>query len=259
MLADFVAKLQRLALDGAPRAIPVPELRRVLIVNAQGEVAEHEMPARQRGGSLADLSDVVGYVQAFGENAEVYVGQDAVRILPDGSDRNEVVTMPLGISDSFSALMKLAKGELMSPRDAVKFLRFNVRAEAGVSRLITALARVDFTSTSEGTNTTKHGQEAYGRTIAAQVQNRDDIPESVDVTVNVFRGPDVSALSEHSVRIGVYLDVDRKGIVLQPLADELTTAHDAAVAAISESLAKSFAAIGDGKPVVFCGTPNLKG
>lgn len=249
MLGEFLDKLIALGRSTAPRAQVVPELRKVLLVD-NGVATLNDLPPMQRGGTLFTLGDVVNFAKGVCRKPECYVGGACVSILVDADDRSEVVRVPLQHTESFLRVLEMRKGAPMSPRDAVKFLRFGIETNAGVERLISALRRVDFTRTADGTNTTEHGRESYGKAIAAQVQNRDDIPEAVDITVSVFRGPDLAPITQHSVRIGVYLDLERQCVILQPLADEVDRAMDAAVDAIATALGE--ASIGP----VFRGAPN---
>lgn len=253
MIAEALDKVADLARGASGiETVVSKELRTVFI--RQGE--EHDdrpLPSRLRAGALVGVDDVVAAALdgKFSKEPELYHARDAIRLLVDRNDRHELVVMPLTMSQRFQKLAQM--GNVLGPAALINLLRFELPCAAGAA-LIPKLRRVDFKRAAEEGSTTEHGRETFGAAVEAAVQQREDIPEEIDIEVPVYINPGLATATTVKVRCGVYIDVVNKGFVVKPLADAMDLAVHEAQVVIGGLLRKATAGEGEGVPV-FYGTP----
>jgi hypothetical protein len=234
VLAEFVSKIQALAQTAlAPTTIPLPDGSTLLRKGDNYEYLDF-VPAKRKY-ALNSLLDVVNIANDHA-NSAVFVNPGAITVLLDEEDRRETATMKLDASPTYLALEVLGKTDAVwQPKDLVRFLRFKLR---GIDTdTINKFRKIDFTLIETGKTEEQHGRHTLGRSIEAQVQGADKIPEDLTINLNVFSNSGLDAFIE-TVTLGVLLDThsNPKGVVLKPLAGELEDAVLRTLASIVKRL-----------------------
>lgn len=236
--------------------VDIEKLRKVAVIvpgsDGEDNVAIHDYPPELRGGQMHGLNDVIAAAKdgKVCPDPEVYHDTKQVLILIDRKNRREAIKMPLHLSEHAQLVTKMGIDEGMTPAQLIQLIRFKLPNVKGAAALVAALRKVDFRRRSDGTRTTEHGRESLGRHIEAEVQGAAEIPEEFTATFPYYSDPGLVNVTEVTVRIGVYIDVENERIHVAPLADELVKAHDKAHAVIGNELRSGL----EGIPV-FYGCP----
>lgn len=239
MLAEFVNRLVFLANRAQqPEVITSEALPELALVREGDRFTQLPIPPKRRSMTLVGLDDLIAAVKdpVLARAPEIHHGSGKVVVLFDRADRRDRATIELRESERFTAVRQMhGRGLAMKPRDAVKFLRFDLPRTA--STVVQALARIDFTRKSSGASTTAHGKETLGRSVEAAVQQADQVPEQFFASVPVYSNPGFREF-EASIEIGIYLDVESEVVTFRVLADELDKALNAAQSFIDKELAE---------------------
>lgn len=260
MIQEALKYLADQAVSAAkPDVVVIPELRQVGVRDLQtGNLALQDLPAVPRAAELRSVADLVAMAKdtAISPAPELYHDHDAIRLLIDGGNRHEMVTCPLRTSDAFATIVAL-EGTLasMPVADAVQLLRFKLPGcGPELLALAAALKVVDFKRTADAASVTQHGRESLGSRIEGQVLQAEKIPDTVQAALPIYAAdPALRELSTVRIAIGVYLDVQRQGVKLCPLADEVQIARAHAQQSIGEWLRAQTAAV---RVRVFQGRPS---
>jgi hypothetical protein len=222
VLAEFVTKLDALA-----KAAQSPQLLRLdngeHVLKAGDKYERVPFFPTPRKLTLCGLIDVAAMANDH-ENSVVYVNSGTITVVLDGDDRRETATMKLDGSPTYLALNYLASGDqVWQPKDLVRFLRFKLRGIG--TDTINAFRKIDFTLIETGKTEEQHGRHTLGRSIEAQVQGADKIPEDFDINLPIYSNIGLDTFIE-TVKLGVLIDThsNPKGVVLKPLAGELEDA-----------------------------------
>lgn len=255
MLADLMTKLQEMARgEAAVHFHENPKLPGKVFLVQGDSCEEFEAPPLERSHGIEDVASLVSLVanSEIATKPELFCGSGGVTAIL-GESRRETAYMTLDTTTRWQSLWRLRSIESMSIQAAVQLLRFDLHG-TGVDTVITALRRVDFKRSSDGSSVVEHGRESLGRSVEAAVQQADQIPEEFRVSVPVYAKPGLLDLSTVSVRCGVYLDVVSEAVRIKPLADELESAQQAALGRLADYLRNELAERGRECPV-FVGTP----
>lgn len=226
----------------------IPDL--VFLHEPSGVISRHEVPPARRKHSIGGFDDLIAFLMDtdVSDNPEVYVQADKVVAFLDRHDRRDYITVSLVETNRFKLVQALATPKQMSPRDAVKMLRFDLHG-GNVGHVIQALSRIDFTRTNTGKTDVKHGRETLGQSVEALVQGIDDVPESFVLAVPIWATNGFTRFNVQ-VQFGVYLDVQNQCVELRVLADEVSRVRNLAVSDVAAELREKLKDV-----QVFVGTP----
>lgn len=237
MLAELVRELRALAktADGL-EILKVPEVPESLFVRRGDTFDVIDVPPRRRDHHLEGLSDVISAVKdaAIASAPEVYHCAEGIVVLLDRADRRSTVYLRTRPSERFEALQRLRTAEPMTPRDAIRLLRYELHG-SGVDALVSALRRADFTRKGTRTASVDHAKESIGSRIEAEVQGLDKLPEDFAVSTPIYTNPGLRQFVV-DVRCGITIDFASERVEIRTLADELQRALDFVQESISDAL-----------------------
>lgn len=249
MLAELVGKLGELAVQAAAvQFVKSPHDPRLGYVVEGGSARAVPIPAPLRAHSTSDLASLLAFVcdEAACPEPEVWVHAFGGVALCSRADRRERIELEIPPTDRWDAVVGLGQARAMSPRDAVRFLRFTLDVR-GADALLAGLGRIDFVRSSSASHRNEHGAESLGRSVEAKVQRVESIPDVVTLTVPVHQ---VAGGYEATVRIGVEIDAESQLVRLVTMPDECGRALQAAEAWLCDSIRTSLDDNGrDGVPV----------
>lgn len=247
MLAEFIDRLADHVRRSHKATIEVHDAAPgLLFVSHNGTLEKMDRPPAPRTGDLGSFESVVEFCKTVAKGGEVYVDAKGIEVVVDKDHRWSCVGLAFQGSRRFQTLSELGKTS-WQPRDAVRVLRFGLELEN--TPVLSGLRRVDFTRKSDGSSTTEHGRETLGKSVEAQVQQADEIPEHFEVTLPLFMNPGFGSFTA-AVRVGIDIDVHNQCIRMIPSVDGITVAIGSAVTQIVEKLRQEL----EGVPV-FHGSP----
>lgn len=207
-------------------------LPNVLFLRHGDELREIPVPPRVRNHSLLSLDDIVLFLSdpTVAPAPEVFFDKDELVAYLHGEERWHVLRSEMPMSQRWLTLTKLNTPQAFTPRDAVRFLRFEL-PDTGTQEIVKALARVDFSRSSTGRNAVEHGKESLGRSVEAAVQQADAVPESFRVRSPVWALPGFDRFVV-DVTVGVYIDLVGEKVELRTLPDQISRGVGQAVGSV---------------------------
>ncbi len=256
-----------------PSVTVCPQLERVFVAH-NGEMTSHEIAPPRKLIELHGLRDIIAIaVQHKGSSPEVYhEGVDdhfapesgavfdggAVRVIMNSETRLDRAKMQLRPSQLFMRVLHMHYSpKTMNVDEAVRLLRFELPV-AGVDALATSLRKITFKTTAEVEQGASHGSSTFGERLERLVSNAAEVPESMEISIPVYANDhEIRELSTVKLKLGVFLDMERKGIQIMPLADEIDLANAEVQARIGEHLVSEIVKSGAADSVsVFHGSPS---
>lgn len=243
MLKEFVDSIRGLTDDARkPQLQPIPGDDRYLLIDGE----KHELPPQRREHTVECLDTFIDAVKHYGTKASVWHDDGAIVCLIEDEDRRDTVRLPLAYSDQWAELTAIA-GKPLAQKQLVLFLKQKMRGAID-DTLLAAVRRIEFKRRSDGSGNIQHGKESLGKSIEAEVQGIDAIPEMAVANVAVYSTPGCEIKS--GVGLSLDIDVEAQQFSLTPFADEIPTAINVVQAAIHDLLVESL-----GDTPVFHGTP----
>lgn len=257
MLAEFLVQLEEVIKRAQSAGFLEHEScpSQVFLQQPGGAIeAIHREPCARDGAHLETIADVLKLLleDEIAVDPEVWIDGERITVILDGADRHDRVHCPLILTGRFKAVLDLdRKAVPMTSAEVLRLLRFELHGPHN-EKLIPAFRRVNFQRRSEGGATIEHGKEALGRSIEAQVQQVELIPETFSVHVPVFATPGAQDFAP-PIRIGIHIDHQQESFTLRPLADETRQASFVAIGEIRNTIADALD--GEREVPIFCGTP----
>ena len=194
---------------------------------------------------LASLDDVHDICRSdtWTQTPSVFVSDESTTVALRGSDRRFRARLDLEEADAFRFLrvMDLNDDPLTGePSHLVRTLRFKLGAcGESLEKLIAALRRVTFASTSQRDAVADHGESSMGKRLSAKVDQIDKIPETLVLQVAPFS---VNGCDDtQPIRVGVHVDPVEETVTLAPIAGEIDNALRRMQATIVARLRSMFA------------------
>lgn len=241
MLAEFVDKL--LGLQNTRVLNKFSDTRKVCFVSPAGKPEWVDRPPSPRDHKFSTLASLIKY-----EAETMWVApHQVVAILDDKCQ--ERATLPLLLSPIFATLESIASKRL-EQKGLIDCLRIQF-AGAGVNpeTFELAIRKVKFlTEDEQAGDLTPNKSDAMGRSIRAQVQAADELPDAIDFTFRAY--PSMDILQTVKVSCAVNVNLKERYFQLIPLPGEIDRAKADAVESVRATLADRLPDVG-----VFCGTP----
>lgn len=219
----------------------------VVFLRTGESVTEKKIPPQRIVHNIARFDDFVEYIARIQtgdiethDHADVvkapmvFVGPQRIVCVIDPAVRKDFVTMPLLTTERWKTLVTLSAPAAIGPAELVKLLRFKLNG-TGQEKLIADLRRVDFTRTNAGRSDVAHGRETLGKSVEAEVQQAENIPDSFLVETSVYSNPGLRDIKV-KVRVGIYIDVINQHFEVGVMPDELQLAIDRTAADVSDKL-----------------------
>ncbi|GJM43460.1 MAG: hypothetical protein DHS20C21_03020 [Gemmatimonadota bacterium] len=249
MLAEFFDRIVGLG-SRASEATVIRDsaLPRTLIISKGERIEFRRADTPLRIVTLDSFEDVLALVENedLAPNPEVYFSESSIWVVLNSEDMRECAILDLRESRRFQTIRALeSEPRSFTPKEAVKFIRYELHG-VNADSIVAALGRVDFTRRSEGRNHVEHGKESLGRSVEAQVQQADKVPDTFEVTVPVFTNSGVRHTA--IVRCGLYLDLEAERVEIRVLTDEVQFALDTTMGRIRSTLEELTCPVFNGAP-----------
>ena len=194
------------------------------VIGKEPNARTHEL------GDLESLSAL-----AVETSAVWHTGNSVVLVFDDGdeSDRKDQATWKLSTSEKWTAATSQAE-KARTQKEFITFLTDNLRDEmnAALPNFIAQLRQVKFRQDTAGHGMVQQGRESMGRSIEAEVTGTGDFPETVLLDLRRWGGLDFVGRVEFAFRI----DPEKATFALNPLADSVETAENAAQQWLGEQI-----------------------
>jgi len=172
-------------------------------------------------------------------------GPGRIVLVFDDEDRRDQAFFHLAYSRQYLILKRLA--ETVTPMDQLNFVRM-LRIELNVEQvLIAPFRRLDWRSSEAASGVVERGTDRMGRSIAAECDGVDRLPDELLISLPVYVTPGVDW--RVSVRCMLEVDAMAQRMILRPLPGELETAEAIIHQRIGEALRQA-----EGIPVYY-GSP----
>lgn len=186
---------------------------------------------------LAGLVDLIAALKdkAIARCPEVYVGGGQVIALLDRADRRDRITVDLVESARFKLCGVLQeRPSKTQPKDLVKLLKLEFHG-GNHNHVTQALSRIDFVRTSAGRTDVAHGRESLGRSVEAQVQQADQVPERFSIQVPIWTTNGFCCYTAN-VEFGLHLDLEAQLVELRVLSDECARVRNQTLGVLADDL-----------------------
>lgn len=240
MLAEFVEKLVGLGRKSASvQIVEVPGDPRKVLVAHNGEFKDRDVPCPLLDARVESFADFVAFVndRALCSAPIVYFDKGGFVAVRNEQDRREFLRLSFAWSRRWLALVRVADGVKFTPKDAIRFLRFELGGIAA-EPVVAALRKVDFKRAEGAVSSVKRGQEAFGRQVEMSVQQADDVPAQFRVQVAPVTN---DGLADRSVEVEVFveIDVEAQAIEFRLVSDALVLAEETFLRGVGGELRKS--------------------
>jgi hypothetical protein len=179
-----------------------------------------------------------------------YDEQRIILVIDDGTRRLNRVTFEPSPSDVFTILKKLRETPAFFPqRDFIRLLRVELAGTLDEGALLSRVRKLDFSVVAKNTGDVARNRESYGNSIASECKGSSEIPESVTLSVPVYRSEGMR--DRYPLRCAVELDTRGQSLQLLPLPDEIQAVEQMAIASIRVRLMTSLSA----SVATYYGTP----
>lgn len=226
------------------RILDLPGDGRTKCVNIADKLNFVTIPPAARDHKVESLEDLAAYacrvaahnaIEGLADkNPVVWHDDEAVILVIDDTDRRDTVTFALTISRQFGVLRQLRNCPAwLEQRDFINLLRLDLGLDN--IGLVDQFRRLDWKASSENQSTIGHGKESLGKSIQAEVQGVEKLPDELDVRVPVFSNPGVD--EKYCVACAIEIDTRNQRLCLVPLPCELEKAAGLAQEDIHERLA----------------------
>lgn len=256
MLTEAIQKIVHLA-DEARKPIvePVPHDTRHVRVLLNERVEFVEIPPPPLDNVVYSLDALVGVIRdTKGGNglAGVWHSDAAITaqfLNPSNEDRRDRVSLPLTYTPGFHKILELAARPCRL--DQATFLRL-LRFTLGVDPAVVALFRkMDWSSSAAASGNVTFGASRMGKSIEAEVQGMDQLPEEILVATRVF----IERLGQPTARVRCWVDLDvhAQSIALVPDQESIEEARDLMHDYLQTVLSKELESVYYGTPIATVG------
>lgn len=224
MLAEALKYIEGLMTRAsATQLIRVPGRHTEAWMRTGSEVTLLNLDDPMMAHEISSFSDILNAAVKFKEAEycpKIYFNETQVVVYVGADDLREKLTCSLKYTQRFVTLLNMGgSGISGSPADIIRTVRFQLNG-IGFDELAASLRKVDFSRKSTGASDVAHGRESYGRSVEAEVQGTNNIPETVVVETPVYENDGVRGLRARIV-CGIFIDAQQGVITLRPLADEI--------------------------------------
>lgn len=217
--------------------------RSAMFLMPDGVIENVDVGPYPRCHHFGSLDDLAGFATRFSD-ASVWHKKDAVVVLCDDQKRQDMGTLVLEWSREYRVLDKLDHGEDKYAQAA--FVRL-LHRELGVdASIVAAFRRLDFQVLQASYGEFSHGKDRMGKSVQADVQGSQDIPDEITVTVPIYETPGERA--PEPIACGVDLEPQNSVIRFRPLPGELSKALESRQVDIRRRLV---ALLGNGAKIYF--------
>lgn len=232
---DALELIQQTAQE-AQRPVVIPELNsdgRRAYVQQCGRINSFELPPAPRQHVVHDLEDLIAYaLRPENPRPVVWHGDSGVVLLVDDADRRDQVVIPLTHSTRFDTLAQLDAAP--KPMNQQQFVRL-LRRQLGLDpTLVNRFRRLDWKAGTDGRSEIERQNVRVAKSIVAEVQGIDELPEEITVPVPVYA--ETGMREEYLVQCYVEIDPTNQLFGFGPMPDELQQIVDLAQAAIRKRL-----------------------
>lgn len=217
------------------RLLQIPGDGRKVFVDQGGKLTPMDVAPAVRSHKVNSVDDLTNAAHKWNTAPVVWIGSDAIVLIPDDGDRRDRVTLNLCKSAAFQRLICLDKQPLLDQQSLIRTLRIDLQGTVSRNELLTAIRSIKFRTTEGGASTIQQGNESLGHTIEAEVTGAGDIPESVIVSCAVFCNP---GEREKKFQVGCDLEIvpAEKKFRFRPIPDEIERVTDAALEDIRQRI-----------------------
>ena len=245
---DTLKQIQFTAQE-AQKAETLPQLSgdgRQAFVRIGSEIKEFAIGPPVRQHVVHTLADLISYADANEDQPEVvWFGPVGVVLVIDDADRRDRVVFPLSLSPRFETLRHLQlEKEWFSQPNFVRMLRVDLGLDNVA--VVSKFRKIQWASGSESEGNIQHGSDRVGKSVLAKVQNIDDLPDELNVSIPVYQ--QAGERDEYIVKCLIEIDTVNQLFQLVPRPDELERVVDLAQDGIRNRLT---AALGTAFPIYY--------
>ncbi len=227
MIAEAIRSIEEMARRSRTISIDVcdeVEGGKVFVTEG-GETKTFDRRLPKKRDEVDSVDDFVDYANSVGmsESGMVMVGYQAVCATADANVRRNWFKLKLCTSKRWDRIIALASEPLkMDPAGARRWLRLKMPG-TGTGDMVKALSKVDFDRRGSSSSRSEHGRESLGKSVEAQVQQIEEIPEHFTARVPIWNTPGATHFVV-DVDITVHIDPQNERIEFHVSEDSLSRA-----------------------------------
>lgn len=183
-----------------------PEQRAVIEQAVERPGYRHELR------SLMSLIDYAKETQKGSGRRILWVGETTITCEMSEGDELDIVHLNLAYSPLWLLILQLHKSPSVSQPEAIRLMRQYFANASGALNALTAIRSLRLQRTEDFESDQKHDASRIGKSIVQQATGAGELPEYIELPVNVFR--DVE--SDFVVRIWLSIDFDNRKILFDP-------------------------------------------
>ena len=207
------------------KIIDVPGDGRTCYVQVGKELQEFTVVPDPRHHVVDTLADLVGYAirankVVAGAQLVAWHGERAVCLVLDDNDRRDSVCFPLSYSAPFEVLVALTPNTWFDQQAFIRLLRLSLGLDN--TRVVQQFRRLDWQASSENQGVIEKGKESLSKSMLAEVQGVDELPDELAVELPIYANPGEDSL--YRVRCAVEINPRDQMLALVPLPNEIDRA-----------------------------------
>lgn len=233
------------------RIVLLPGDGRKVTIEHNGNLVDRDVPPPLRKHGVQSVADLIAAAKKWNVAPVLWINENAAVLVIDDEDRRETVSLALSKSHIFSKIESLDKsnGGTFDQAALIRLLRREFRDAVGAATMLTAVRKIKFRQSAEGYANVQHGNESLGQSVENEVTGAGDIPESLDIAVNVFRNPGEESV-EFTITLDLEVEAKAQKFILRPMPDLVEMAVANAVTDIRSRIEEALPGV-----AVFFGTP----
>lgn len=223
----------------AARLLDIPGDGRTAYMQLGGELQTVPIKPAPRNHRVCSLEDLIAFATRCRDddtsNPVIWHADDEVVLIIDDADRHDRVTFSLTRSEPFEALWSLRNRTKPGALDLRLFIRL-LRIVLGLDNqgVVDQFRKLEWKLQGDTSAEVRHAKESMGKSIMAEVQGVDDLPDELVVSVPVYR--DVGERTPIDIACAIEIDARNQTLELMPLPGEVERAVQLAQADIEGRL-----------------------
>lgn len=244
---EALQEIRTLATEAAGvKLIAIPGDATRLILQQMGSNSFVPIPPAPRRHTVHLIADLATLAGNFETDKIVWYNSDSITLVLDDSVRTETAELGLILSPIYKRLQELERGSLLTQRDLIRLLKFDLAEGFSDETLVASIRNVKFRRSVETSQNMTNSRESMGRGIDSEVTCAGSLPERFTVTTPVFCNQELEA-DVATFELAIEVNFDESKFSIEPFPGQLEEGMNWALDRLCERLGREF---GDGATVL---------
>lgn len=205
--------------------------------NKEGDLEWHETPPAPRAHKPATLESICRFaldaLESQKNNPVIWYAEQGITLLVNDANRFDRLTCQFTEHAHLKTLRHLEKRPQYMQSEFIKLLRIDLAGtHSAYPDLLVGLRAVKLRQITQGAGDIQHSKQSISRSMEAELSGTKNIPENVNLYVQLLREFDCCAC----VNCAIEIDAVQERFYLIPLPGEIDTAMNAVLKRVEEEI-----------------------